>query len=295
MEADEYVKGNILFTVKHAMHTTNGRTATHWVTGWESDDGYIEATGTSARFKEIKGFTQLQPTKVIISDTGNNCIRLLNRTNFQTSHLAGRCDWFRGAGYGDGANAWFDAPRQIIKNQMKENTVIIADSGNNALRSLDVITGKTSTLVKLTRLSSPINILQDISTGNIYVGTAHVISMFHYAEQYISTITGSTQGFFDGSFGSAEFNGQSEMLMLSKDKILLADEGNNRLRVLDLVTRQTSSICSGKDAHIYGPIRACAISGPWSLLVIGDTLYIGSYGAIEMIQGMLVFRRNSHS
>ena len=54
----------------------------------------------------------------------------------------------------------------------------------------------------------------------------------------------------------------------------MADEGNNRLRVLDLNTNQTSSICSGERGHKDGNLLFCSLAEPYSLMLHEGEIYV---------------------
>lgn len=53
-------------------------------------------------------------------------------------------------------------------------------------------------------------------------------------------------GFQDGIFSDVRFNFPREIVFMTSKTVLVADERNNRLRLLDLKTNSSSSVCSGE-------------------------------------------------
>ena len=77
MEADLYVPGNVIYNDRSSLKTSNG-------TGWKIIAGatkelvYKEGTGGDARFSRTIRFTQISRTQIVVSDTYNHCLRLLD-------------------------------------------------------------------------------------------------------------------------------------------------------------------------------------------------------------------------
>lgn len=85
----------------------------------------------------------------------------------------------------------------------------------------------------------------------------------------------------------AKFDKPPGILLLDNTKkIIIADEGNDRLVVLDRENKLTSILCTGEEGHGDGDLRSCSLVGPRSLLVIGNTLFIGEYQRIRMLSGI---------
>ena len=90
---------------------------------------------------------------------------------------------------------------------------------------------------------------------------------------------------YDGDFDFARFETLQGIIFLH-DKILVAEEGNNRLRVLDLNTNQTSSICSGERGHKDGNLLFCSLAEPYSLMLHKGEIYVGENKRIRKIKGL---------
>ena len=59
----------------------------------EAFPGYIEGIGEIARFCHITGFVQLNSSTVLIVDSYNHCVRLVDRNSRQTLGFSGECTW----------------------------------------------------------------------------------------------------------------------------------------------------------------------------------------------------------
>ena len=97
VEADLLIKGNILYVDQHAILTTNGKSPPQTIVGDIRGAGH--KNGREGRFTWNKGFTQTSPTRVVISDSWNHCIRAFDRNTGMTSDFAGQCI----RGYQDGS------------------------------------------------------------------------------------------------------------------------------------------------------------------------------------------------
>lgn len=294
IEPDLFAKGRLLFIdALKRLRTTDGQTITTTVVGSSSSDcGYRDrgclSEGVGVVFAKLTSFVQLTSSKVIVIDSNLNCLRLVDRNSLKISYYVGHCETYPGGYYdGSGTNARFKKPLYVIIDQVKQNNLIVADSGNNALRTVDSQTKQVGTLVKLDKLKSPSSMTQDVLTGDIFVSGSNVIWRFEYANQKLVYLTGKySDGFQDGPFDTAKFDAIFGMLKIADDKLLIADQGNKRLRLLDLNTTFVSSICTGNDETLNGNLKICRLTMPASLVVINKTLYIGTNGWIRQLQGL---------
>ena len=77
MEFDHYRQGFIVYTDAHALMTSDG-TTTHLIAGNSTQGGYREGVGADAKFGYITGFAQISEKLVIVADTNNHKIRILD-------------------------------------------------------------------------------------------------------------------------------------------------------------------------------------------------------------------------
>ena len=81
------------------------------------------------------------PEIIYVVDSGNNCIRKINQTSSLVSTFAGNCSH---GGYQDGPllSALFNDPNSIRYLSSSSGTkLLIADSGNNVIRMIDISLG----------------------------------------------------------------------------------------------------------------------------------------------------------
>ena len=280
---DEFVPGNLLFADGHALKTTDGST-TSLIAGSSISAAYLEDVGSNARFDRIFSFLQLSSSLLVLADYGYHCFRNVDRTTNQTSTYSGVCT---NRGDRDGVDALFNSPWSI-KQDVKNNTqLLIADLFLGSLKKIIVGNKHVSTIYTDSsyRLSS---LLQDPSTGNIYVTFHHGLGLIDYESLSFSVIAGSSShaGFVDGALSQIRYFKPKEVTFLSPHKLLIADLINDRLRVIDLITNTSSSICSGVKGHLDGDLSSCELDHPWSLLTIKDVIFVGGYQYMRSIQGM---------
>ncbi len=94
-------------------------------------------------FSAPLGIEVMDTGTIVVSDTGNHVIRLVNPNTFAVSILSGAVG-VTGTNNGPSAVARFNGPRGIAK--AGNNTLIVADYGNNQVRQIDVSSGTTTYL-----------------------------------------------------------------------------------------------------------------------------------------------------
>ena len=130
--------------------------------------------------------------------------------------------------------------------------------------------------------------IQEDKTGDLFMAVSQAVGVFSYQTKTFTLISGSTSsGFQDGPFSEVQFDAPVALSFLNNRTLLVSDEYNHRLRVLDLNTNTSFSICSGEPGHADGDFNHCSIAGPYGLMTLMDTVYIGSYLSIRRIEGKL--------
>jgi len=81
------------------------------IAGTAGAAGYVDATGSSARFSSPTGLAFNQEGYLFVADTGNNTIRKINTTTLEVTTIAGY--GVQGDDNGDGANATFMRPNSL--------------------------------------------------------------------------------------------------------------------------------------------------------------------------------------
>lgn len=281
IELDLFVRDSLLFADGHVLKTSDGSTP-HVIAG-STAEGYVEGHGSYACFNRITGFIQLNSSTVVAVDSFNHCLRLVDRVTNSTQQFLGNCT---NADYRDGEFPLFNQPWGIFQDRMDPEWFLVTDKNNNALRNVSAITWEVSTSVRSdSMLIRPNGITQHTSTGDFYLTTEHGVVQYDYASRDLTVITGSTASAFkEGLLSEAMYNTPTEITYLTNDQLLLADMENSRLRVLDLQSNNTWSICSATEGYKDGSLSACELYWPSSLLETGGLVYIGQFKRIRVLQ-----------
>jgi sugar lactone lactonase YvrE len=206
-----------------------------------SGQGFADGTGAGASFYYPFGLAVLPDGNIVVADTFNNRIRLVNPTSAVVTTLAGS-----NAGYGDGTGtgptASFFQPYGVAVIP-SNNVIVVADTANNRIRRVTYPGGVVTTLAggnaafadgtgEGAKFSGPHGVAVT-STGVIVVADAdnHRIRLVTQAG-VVTTLAGSSQGFADGTGAAASFNGPRGVAVTSTGDIVVADSGNNRIRLV---------------------------------------------------------------
>ncbi|MFL6247793.1 MAG: hypothetical protein ACJ74H_17345 [Thermoanaerobaculia bacterium] len=110
-----------------------------------SSFGYVDANGTSAKFRSPRGLAlEFATISVYVADTGNHCIRKVTYTGDVTTYA--------GQGFSSGndngnrlTTAKFNSPRGVALS-FSGAALYVADTGNRLVRKIDTGTGLVTTL-----------------------------------------------------------------------------------------------------------------------------------------------------
>jgi hypothetical protein len=104
------------------------------IAGLAGNSGYVNATGSSARFNNPTGITN-DGTSIYISDRGNHAIRKLDISTMNVSTFAGATTVTSGNSDGLGTSARFNSPNYIIFNG---TDFYVSDEDNCLIRRISV-------------------------------------------------------------------------------------------------------------------------------------------------------------
>jgi DNA-binding beta-propeller fold protein YncE len=136
--------------------------------------------------------------------------------------------------------------------------------------------------------------------GHLYIADTmnHRIRRIDAATGVISTLAGLGHPRFSGDGGPAGKAGLNEpaAVVVHGDRLYVADQSNNRVRVIDLIT-QTIATVAGTGSAVYNgdgmPALEASLAGPSGLAVAADgTLYIadtfnGRIRAVDPVTGTI--------
>lgn len=212
------------------------------------------ATGGAAFFHNA-GLAWLPSQNVIyIADTGNGAIRKLDLATSTVSTVAGT----NASGYVDGpiASARFNNPFGILASA-DGTKLYIADTGNNAIRLIDLTAGTVSTLAgsgglgsadgigPAARFAEPNGLAFDATGNNIYISDFenHAIRELNLTTLAVTTVVGAAHicGAADGPAGSATLCTPA-FITTDGHSLFWGDSDTGLLRVLDLNSMQVYTL-----------------------------------------------------
>lgn len=173
--------------------------------------------------------------ELYIADQANHRIRFLDAAG-EVSTLAGK-----GAmGFADGPalSAAFSSPSGIALDG--SGKLLVADQGNHRIRV--IAGGVVSTLAGSTSsgfLDGPTTIALfnaptglALSAGMVFVADRDNHRLRVIDGSTVGTVAGTTAGYLDGPIASAKLNRPTAVAVHPSGVILIADEGNNRIRAV---------------------------------------------------------------
>lgn len=230
--------------IGHAVYTipTTGTPTPTLLAGSPSTAGFVNATGSAARFNFPAGLVVDASGNVYVSDTQNHSIRKVTPSGVVTT-LAGT----NTTGYvnGTGTAARFNNPTGIAL-YATGNTLYIADTGNHSIRALSlannaVVTDAGDGTEGSTngRFKSPRGIDID-PIGNIYVTDLnHVVWILGNTTHEVVGGTIGTVGYQNGIFATSQLYRSPVSITIPKNNAssgghdrFVADMGNNAIRWL---------------------------------------------------------------
>lgn len=184
--------------------------------GTSGKSGFINDTGSLARFNKPQGVALDTADNVYVADSDNNAIRKISPAGVVTTLAGGT----QGELDGTGSAAQFNGPVGLVVDPA--GNVYVTDTGNHTVRQITP-GGVVSTLAgfngeasfingrgSVARFNTPVGIAIDNSTGNLYVADAvnQVIRQIIMPTADVSTFAGAPNdaGSADGVAAVARFN-----------------------------------------------------------------------------------------
>ena len=95
----------------------------------------------------------------------------------------------------------------------------------------------------------------------------------------ITQVVGGTRGFADGGAAEARFDSPQGMCFDGDRLLYVADAANHAIRAVDLPTGEVHTIAgTGEQLRTREDLRAGALSSPWDVTLVGETLYVAMAG-----------------
>ena len=237
----------------------------------------IDGTGTGASFLSpsfvaLDGFGNLYVTEY----SGNRVRKVVLATQVVTI-LAGTGSGSFSDGFG--VSAAFAGPRGIVFDT--SGTAYVADLVNNRIRKIVLSSAAVTTLAgsatasasngigTAAGFSNPFNVVLDSSGKLLFVADLknNLIRQIEIATLNVTTLAGSgAAGAANGVGVAAQFNGPYGLAVDSSGNLFVSENGNHRIRKIDIATRTVTTIAgSGAAAWADGVGTNAAFNRPTGL------------------------------
>lgn len=176
-----------------------------------------------------------------------------------------------------------------------KGNLIVADAGSNSIKSINE-KGEVTTLagsdgksgmidgdVSVALFRSPVGVAVD-KDGRIFVADTYNDRVRVIDNGKVSTLAGSTRGFADGAGASAKFDTPTG-IAIWKDKLLVADSGNRRIRVVEADGNVWTLAGNGDENLKDGLLSMSSFVEPTAIAVNKNEIFVADGNAIRMISG----------
>ena len=236
--------------------------------------GDVDGTGNEARLQHPLG-TEVVGLELFVADTYNSKIKRVDlTTNTVSSWLGGD------AGFADGSDARFNEPGGISEDG---GVLYVADTNNHAIRTIDIATGVTSTIVLkgIEAFDPPAEFAGDtveLPAIEVGAGDASIVIDYSLPEGYkvneeapssVVIASGNEVASFAGS-DTADITGTA----LPRDLTLIVEEGTAVARfdvTLIYCEAVNTSLCLIDRTRFEVPITATS-SGPSAQIRLAKTI-----------------------
>lgn len=187
--------------------------------------GFADGPSDQARFNGPIGVAVDRSGRILVADTYNDRIRVIDSDGMVTT-LAGGGE----PGWADGFTdeARFNSPSGIAV--APDGRVVVADTGNGALRQIDA-DGRETTSLDIALLARPAAVAVG-HDGEIYVTDDRGWIQAINADGAERTLAGGRSGFRDGAVRDAAFRRPSGLAVLGEGRLVVADTGNALVRLV---------------------------------------------------------------
>ena len=241
-----------------------------------SSQGFADGTGTNASFNYPMGVAVIPSSgMIVVADTFNNRIRLVNPASGVVTTLAGSGNYDFADGTGTGAS--FRRPGAVAVTSTGD--IIVSDSDNHRIR-LVTLAGVVTTLAGSgnydfadgTGAGASFRLPRGLavtSTGVIVVADAenNRIRLVTLAG-VVTTLAGSSGGFADGTGTGATFASPTGVAITSSGVLVVSEQGNHRIRLVTYPGGVVTTFAgSGSPAFADGTGVAASFNQPFSVAV----------------------------
>lgn len=271
LSVDNIENGNIIYVDGYSIRSSDGRNKTI-LAGSLQSFSYNNGVGSDAMFREIDAMLIINSTSILLADTGNHCLRLLDRVTLRVTDFAGNCT-NRGYKDGVGIKAKLFFPFALVLDQYAPHrTLYFTDNFKHTLRKVDLSTRAVHTIPIGTDIHWPQAITWDYLNNYLIIVTSAKIVK-------VTTVESSPS---------------SETVFLFADEVEVDDIVSiyHDLFILSLRNKQTVrssfnlDLFDAKKAMLTPTRRNIGTFASVPLLFREHTLYAGLYRQIVIMAGM---------
>ncbi len=249
-----------------------------------STNGYVNATGTSAKFKNPRGVTVDASGNVYVADSNNNAIRMIAPGGAVTTY-AGSTSGTGGTTNGTGTAARFNNPYGLAVDA--SGNIYVADTYNHMIRKItpakDVTTlagqfyGYADGTGTAASFAYPNQVTVD-PAGNVYVAdTGNCAVRVISPAGVVSTLVGGpTCGDKDGVGTAAQIDSPSGIVYAPDGALYITDTSNQKIKRITLDGTVTTIAGSGTTGNQDGTGDVAKFYLPVGIVVdTNGNIYIG--------------------
>jgi len=213
------------------------------VAGSSTAAGFVDGVGADARLNSPAGMYDDGSGNVYVADAGNFALRKVAVASATVTTYAGAISL--GSSDGTGSQARFSAPQGLA---VDDTTVYVADTGNDTIRTIELATGKVTTLagaaaqtghvdgpLASARFDAPLGLALDTGAHMLYVAETlnRVVRRIDLGKGLVSTLSYTNGPGFDGLDGPSG-------LALDGSRLFVADAADDDVVEIDLQSGQIS-------------------------------------------------------
>jgi sugar lactone lactonase YvrE len=190
-----------------------------------------------------------------------------------------------------------DTPSQIVFDA--NGDLIVADSGTHTIKRIKP-SGEIETIAGVENSSGYSDGEAQSALFNAPVGVAAFENKIFVADTYndkirviengrVSTIAGGEKGFADGMGGAAQFDTPVSLAVLKGGKILVADAGNRRIRLVDSAGNVSTFAGTGSGELKDGVLHEADFVQP-SAIAVNDSgaIFVADGNAIRVVRRQIL-------